>query len=72
MKQTNKEDDEISNVVREMAEAISNDGGKDNNEEVLHEFSGFPLLPLNQNKKPRVIFVFEKASLVPALVGKVN
>ncbi|KAF9592330.1 hypothetical protein IFM89_014238 [Coptis chinensis] len=40
--------------------------------EILHESPGIPMNPSGHNKKSGIIFVFEKASLVPALVGKTH
>ncbi|KAK3007065.1 hypothetical protein RJ639_016629, partial [Escallonia herrerae] len=36
----------------------------------VDELPGIPLVPSNHNKEPGVIFVLEKASLVPAYVGR--
>ncbi|KAL6572228.1 hypothetical protein OROMI_013186 [Orobanche minor] len=38
--------------------------------EVLHELPGIPRIPSNNSTKSGIIFIFEMASLVPALVGK--
>ncbi|KAL6497192.1 hypothetical protein OROGR_029121 [Orobanche gracilis] len=41
-----------------------------NIKEVLHELPGIPRIPSNNGTKSGIIFIFEMASLVPALVGK--
>ncbi|KAL5723366.1 rRNA small subunit pseudouridine methyltransferase Nep1 [Ranunculus cassubicifolius] len=38
--------------------------------EVVHELPGIPIITANNIARPGVIFIFEKASLVPAYVGK--
>ncbi|KAK9265823.1 hypothetical protein L1049_001790 [Liquidambar formosana] len=40
------------------------------NQDSVYELPGIPLAPSNQNMKPGIVFVLEKASLVPAFVGK--
>lgn len=41
-------------------------------EEAMHELPGIPIVPSNQNAKPGVIVVLERASLEFDKVGKVN
>ncbi|KAF5191716.1 Ribosomal rna small subunit methyltransferase nep1 [Thalictrum thalictroides] len=43
---------------------------KMNIQEVLHELPGIPIIRSNNPTKSGIIFIFERASLVPALVGK--
>lgn len=43
-----------------------------NDEHSMYQLPGIPLTPSNQNMNRGVTFVLEKASLVPAFVGRVN
>lgn len=43
-----------------------------NDEDSMYQLPGIPLTPSNQKMNRRVTFVLEKASLVPAFVGRVN
>ncbi|TQD83455.1 hypothetical protein C1H46_031001 [Malus baccata] len=43
---------------------------QDSNEDSMLQLPGIPLAPSSQNMNPGVTFVLEKASLVPAYVGK--
>ncbi|KAM7505263.1 hypothetical protein LguiB_004167 [Lonicera macranthoides] len=53
---------------RAKAESTTADEAK--TEEVLNELAGIPIPPLDQDNKPGVIFILEKASLEVAKVGK--
>ncbi|KAK9265824.1 hypothetical protein L1049_001791 [Liquidambar formosana] len=41
------------------------------NQDSMYELPRIPLAPSNQNMKPGIVFVLEKASLVPAFVGRI-
>lgn len=45
---------------------------QDSNEDSMLQLPGIPLAPSSENMNPGVTFVLEKASLVPAYVGKVT
>ncbi|KAM7497559.1 hypothetical protein LguiA_021973 [Lonicera macranthoides] len=62
LNRTSRENEDSSSVV----------GDENNIEERVHLSTGIPVVPSNSSKGPGVIFVFEKASLVPALVGKTH
>ncbi|CAB4267773.1 unnamed protein product [Prunus armeniaca] len=50
--------------------AIKQGEDERNDEDSMYQLPGIPLTPSNQNMNRRVTFVLEKASLVPAFVGR--
>ncbi|CAK9188487.1 unnamed protein product [Ilex paraguariensis] len=62
------EEETAATTKKVKAENTTSDGEKA--EEAVHELAGIPIVPCDQNNKPGVIFILEKASLEVAKVGK--
>ncbi|KAF6140713.1 hypothetical protein GIB67_035140 [Kingdonia uniflora] len=64
--------EDITEVGDEKEEKRISTPTKDDTEikEAIYDLPGIPVVPLQSSKQPGIIFIFEKASLVPAYVGK--
>ena len=56
----------------EIRDILKSAGNEMKNEDSVCRLPGIPLAPCSQERKPGVIFVLERASLVLAFVGRVN